>query len=500
MSTYVFTGKILTQNYKNKEESILISKDDKIIYVGNEKKLNFRKYELINLKEKLLLPAFIDSHIHFTAFLRDISNLDLKGVDNKKDLILKIKEHINKSKSKKIRAYSLDFSKFYDLDRYFLDSISEIPIMIMSSDYHTMLASSSLIKLSNIDSNFIEKYKTKLSFKDNQLSGYFFEDSYKKILDVFNEDDNIENLDIALKTLYKNGIVSIEEMAFSKKDFFFYDKYSLKNKLRVVRHFPENLLDYVSKNNIYEEKNWLKLGGLKVFYDGALSSKTALISKKYNDNNFGIRNKEKKYFEELFNKASKYNFGLLCHCIGDKACKEVIDIYSNIEKNSFFRIEHAQHLDNESIEKIEKLNIFLSMQAAHIESDIKNIKNIQGLDELSYRFKDISLKNILFALSSDSPIAKVNPFLGIYSALTHSSFSTHECLNQNQSLDIERILKAYTIDAAKLSSRDSEIGSLKEGKLADFIIIDDILNMSAKEILDAKVHTTFLNGKVVFEK
>ena len=515
MKYLFFNGKILTQNSNNKIAECLLVVDNKIVFVGSKKELGDLDFgaKKIDLKGKLLLPGFIDTHIHFHPYIKLSNYINLSFVKNIRELKTLLNK-INLKEKKYLKGYGLKISLFNKkkLNRLFLDRISnEIPIIFVSSDYHTYITNSKSIKLSKIDFKYIEKFKKKIGFleKNNisldNLDGYFYEDSYKIILDNFPESNSYINLDKIINNFHKLGIVSIEEMAFNRDDFIFYDKVSLKNKIRVIRNFPQELLD----NDLYKlDNNWLKTGGLKLFYDGSLGSKTALLSKKYQNNldYKGLRVNSKEEYLNYINiyikniKKYKKRGSIITHAIGDKAISEVVEIYSMLRKkyNGILRIEHYQHVDDIILDKTVKNNIFVSMQPTHLGADIDTIEEIGWIRDMSYRFNSIKNRDITIGFSSDAPVETINPFLSIYSAITHSSYINKKILNKDESISVENAIKSYTIDAAKLSNSEKIRGSLEVGKLADLIIIDDYKKYDNNFWLDAKSYLTMIDGKIVY--
>jgi predicted amidohydrolase YtcJ len=493
MKYLFFNGKILTQNKNYPIAEVVLVNKNKIEYVGNYKELsNIGDYKKIDLKGKLLLPGFIDTHIHFYEYIKRKNHIDLSNLVTLKELKTVLKNIDTKDKGS-IKCFGLNISLFdkKTLNRYFLDSIIEnIPLIIMSSDYHTLLSNSKMITI--VEEFYSRNQKGEQKVTSIQNNGYFYED-YRVVLNNFPEEESFKNIESTIEEFQKLGITTIEEMAFSSKDFNFYDKVSLNNKIRVVRNFPEELLDdmidkklkflrnnnKISGKNLYfedftinDDKSMFKLfGGLKLFYDGSLGSKTALLSKNYQDDieYKGIRIRDKNNFHKIVDKAIKNNISVITHAIGDKAIKEVVDIYCMIDKkyiskdkrrDYILRIEHVQHIDDETIKKIKDNNIYVTMQPTHLGRDIEIIDKIGWIKILSYRFNSFKKAGVIVGFSSDAPIETINPFLSIYSAITHSDYRVDKILNPQEAISIEEAIKSYSIDAAKLNDNQKNIGSI----------------------------------------
>ena len=147
------------------------------------------------------------------------------------------------------------------------------------------------------------------------------------------------------------------------------------------------------------------------------------------------------------------------------------------------------------------LKVKMVMQPVHIDQDISSAKKyLKGRENLLYRFNSLIKNNLYPAFSTDYPVAPLNPFLGIYSAVTHSGFnlSKNDILNKNESISLFDAIKAYT-NYSHSYSLFNNCGFLSEGFYSDFIVIDrDIFNInSIDEILKTKVLKTFFKGEEV---
>ena len=158
-------------------------------------------------------------------------------------------------------------------------------------------------------------------------------------------------------------------------------------------------------------------------------------------------------------------------------------------------------LDDETIRKAKGLNINFVMQPVHIDQDIKSANKYLGKrKKLLYRFKTLQKKGYSVSFSTDFPIAPLNPFYGIYSAVTHKGFNLNkEILNEKEKIDVFNAVKNYTYFSHKHSLFDNS-GMLTEGFYADFIVINkDIFNLKKDEdLLETKILSTYFEGEKVY--
>ncbi len=197
------------------------------------------------------------------------------------------------------------------------------------------------------------------------------------------------------------------------------------------------------------------------------------------------------------------------HAIGDRANATILDNFAKAEltngvRDRRFRIEHAQHLRQEDIKRFGSMKVVASMQPFHIIDDGRwawkrlDEKRLKG----TYAFRSLLDSGAVLAFGSDSPVAPLNPLLGIYAAVTRRTLDDK---NPNgwipeQKISVEETVRAFTWGSAYAEFQENVKGTLEVGKLADFVIIsDDIFTIDPVKIKDAKVLVTVVGGRVVYE-
>jgi len=239
-----------------------------------------------------------------------------------------------------------------------------------------------------------------------------------------------------------------------------------------------------------------------------LGSRGACLLQPYNDRagHSGFLLHSITYMQEQAQLVNEKGFQLNTHCIGDSACRTVLNIYGKVlgnDNDRRWRIEHAQHVDPADFQLFGKYNIIPSMQPTHATSDMYWVEERLGKKRLSgaYALKALMEENKMIALGSDFPIESINPVLGFYAAVTRkdlNNFPDQGFETQNK-LSREQALRGMTIWAAYANFEEQEKGSLEKGKVADFVILDnDIMKMEEKQIPHVKVISTYLNGEKVY--
>ena len=255
----------------------------------------------------------------------------------------------------------------------------------------------------------------------------------------------------------------------------------------------------------------LRVGCLKGYADGSLGSTTAWLFEPYLDDpkTNGLAGEDIPRTAELVLGADKAGLQINIHAIGDKANATILDIFertvtANGPRDRRFRIEHAQHLRQQDIARFGTQKVVASMQPFHIIDDGRwawkrlDEKRLKG----TYAFRTLLDSGAVLAFGSDSPVAPINPLLGVYAAVTRRTLDDK---NPNgwipeQKITVDEAVRAFTSGSAYAEFQEQWKGTLEQGKLGDLVILsDDIFAIDATKIGGVKVLTTVVDGKVVYE-
>lgn len=450
----------------------IITKDN-IIIATNPKLEDYLITEVVDLKGTYVYPGFKDSHLHLIGYGRRLNRLNLNLSLDRNLIINTLTNHINNNDGLLVEGY-------YNigLTKDDLDLISNYKVIILRhNDYHSFTLNSYALNLLKIrNSNGIitdekitskvlplwqnESRKTLVKYTNdaiNKLHTYGITEVHSDCLSYFNSYD--ETLSILKEVSYNNPI--------RIKTLIHYDIYS----------------EYLKSFN---GSKYVKDIQVKMFYDGTISSKTALLKDNYKDTNHnGSRNESVKSFENKIKFIRSNNHAVAIHTIGDLALEEVIEIltmYPNTSKLKD-RIVHASLANNDLISKLAKLDIALDIQPLFINTDKKLINNNINHDVLAYPFKEYSTNNIVLNSSSDAPVEDPNPLLALY------------YLDDLVRLDA---LKAYTVNPSKTIGNNN--GIIDIGKNVDLTIFTkDLTKITKEELLTTKVYLTVVDGVIVYK-
>lgn len=256
----------------------------------------------------------------------------------------------------------------------------------------------------------------------------------------------------------------------------------------------------------------LTIRSFKLFADGALGSRGAALLEPYSDapQTKGVVTTSPTGIYELTHRSLEKGFQVATHAIGDAANRMTLDAYARALKesprirDSRLRVEHAQVLARADIPRFAQLGVIPSMQPTHCTSDMPWAEKRVGPQRITgaYAWRSLLSTGVHLPLSSDFPGETLNPFYGIFAALTRQDPSGNPANGwyPDQRLTLTEALRGYTIEAAYSEFEEQAKGSIERGKLADLTIIErDITRLKPQEILSIRVLKTFVGGKMVYD-
>ena len=270
----------------------------------------------------------------------------------------------------------------------------------------------------------------------------------------------------------------------------------------------ENIKQFILKGPYKNSR--LLINSVKMYADGSLGSRTALLKQAYSDmpGNHGIQVVSADSLRKVCKLCLDCGYQLNTHAIGDSANNMVLSIYSEYLKktnNLRWRIEHCQVVDPADLHKFRDYSVIPSVQATHATSDMGWAKERLGIERIkgAYAYKDLLKQNGWLANGTDFPIENISPLLTFYASVARKDIEGNPAggFQPENSLSREEALRSVTIWAAKADFWEHEIGSIEAGKNADFVILDrDIMLVDESEIPKTNVLSTFLAGIQVYNR
>jgi hypothetical protein len=250
----------------------------------------------------------------------------------------------------------------------------------------------------------------------------------------------------------------------------------------------------------------LRTGMLKGFMDGSLGSRTAALLTPYADDpkNSGITRFTQDNLDQMTKERAAAGFQIGFHAIGDRGIEMALTAfqYAGTHPELRFRIEHDQIVQPSQIARYKQLGVIASVQPSHLLTDMRWVEDRVGKERAStsYPWKSYLDAGVHIAFGTDFPVEFINPFRGIYSAVTRKNEAGTQEFYPKEKLTIDQAIAAYTTGSAYAQFAEKEKGTLAPGMLADFVVLDrDITKIPPADILKTKVLRTVVGGKTVYE-
>jgi predicted amidohydrolase YtcJ len=496
----------------------------RIIDVGLKNRLislNRHGFKTVNLKGKTVLPGFIDSHLHLLSTGFDLLNVNLSGINSLDKALAKIENAAKKlSEGQWLIGRGWDKNLWGNEfpDKASLDTVCpNNPVRLFSKDGHAVWVNSYTLQLCDVDESTPDPDGGRiLRMADGSPSGILFESAIdivtRKIPDT-TTDYKLKAVRKAVKYFNSLGITGVADCDWDANRLRLFNNAREKGffSLRTFMMLSPDDIDSAAQlglNTGYGD-NFITIGALKLYMDGALGSQTAWMHEPYEDNpnNFGVPTMNEDDLEMYFEKTHLKGISLAVHAIGDKANTMLLDFFGKkyaVSKKLGLkhRIEHAQIVRNEDIPKFKKYDIAASVQPVHAISDRDMAERYWGnRSRWAYPFATMIKRGTRIAFGSDCPIEDPNPLLGIYGAIARKrpgdkrdSWYGQECISVKDSV------KAYTEGAAEICSWQGRRGRIVPGADADFVVLsDDPFKVKTDRIPDIKVLATIVDGEIVYQ-
>ncbi|KAK8575714.1 hypothetical protein V6N13_033028 [Hibiscus sabdariffa] len=504
-------------------------RDGRILRLGNYSALQdlsgYGTKEL-NLEGKVVVPGFIDSHVHLISAGLQMARVQL-GVNQKDEVVRRVKEAALNAKrgswilgggwNNDLWGGELPVASWID------EVTADNPVWLTRMDGHMGLANSVALKLAGVTNLSKDPNGgTIMRTADGEPTGLLIDAATELILSWIPEvsvDERREAMVRASSFALTRGVTTVVDFGryfpgapveHSWQDFsdvYQWADASGKMKIRVCLFFPmetwSRLYGVINRAG-RALSNWIYFGGVKAFADGSLGSNSALFHEPYFDDphNFGLQVVESESLLNMTMASDMSGLQVAIHAIGDRANDLILDMYESVvskngKRDRRFRIEHAQHLAPGTAARFGQQGIVASVQPDHLLDDADAAIRKLGVDRAqkgSYLFRSLLSSNALLALGSDWPVTSAYPLRAIRTAMKRIPPGWENAWIPSECLSLNDALIAHTISAARACFLEDEIGSLSTGKLADFVILStDSWDKFATEG-SASVSATYVGG------
>ena len=513
----LYNGKIYTQEQKFPLVSAIVIQGNKIVEIGKDaiaKKYPPAQFRKINLKGRTALPAFCDCHTHFLGYVETLARLDLGPAKTFSKALNLIEKFVkNKKPSEWVLGYNWDANSWKDSpqpDKKALDQISTLhPMAFSARDGHQLWVNSLALKMAGFDESTAEIPGGQIGryLNSNEPSGILKDKARKPVEELIPDEFDPGQVKKAFHNLHRKGITAIHNMENGKSLSFFQEleaqgKLSLRVWQTIAKDNLEDAIRAGLRTGFGSDK--LKIGGIKLFADGALGSRTALMFEPYENepDNFGLETLTLEELKDLVKRSSQAEISAVIHAIGDQAnyrALQAIKISGNNDKLRH-RIEHCQIVRPQDLDLFAEHKVIASFQPIHCPNDYgMAVKHWCNRNLNAYPIGSLWKKGVKICFGSDFPLYDFDPILGIYAAVNRTlPGSEIPAWNPVQKISVAQAILAYTRNAAHAAGTEKELGALAPGKLADLVILsEDIYCCKPDRIDQVKVTSTIFDGQPV---
>lgn len=537
MDTIFYNGIIRTQDRAYPVCAAMAIKDGIIMRLGTDQEilpLAGAQTRVVDLAGKLMLPGFIDTHLHMLNYVEFLEQVNLSGARSLRQVRELCAERVPQAAEKGKWLGGVSFNQdYWDVPvmptRKDLDEIStEVPIVIRRACYNMSVVNTKGMEMLGILGERQESTEMLLGFYEdgtpNGIIRQHSQDILSKAVTIPPLEDIKEMILKASGLMARQGITSVHT-----EDFL---NYAVDSSELVSRAFKELAAEDKLPIRIYQQcafrtKEQLeaflaagnqpgasfgkyKIGPLKVFEDGALGARTARLKNGYlNDpGKKGILIHPEEELYGLFAAAHKNGMQIATHCIGDEALELTMDTYERV-MNDYPRsdprhgIIHCQLMTRELQERFRQLNIVGYVQPVFIESDMNIVDDCAGsqLAKQSYNWRAFMDMGVHICGSSDCPVEAFDILPNICYCVTRAKKDGSRSWYPENGITVDEAVRIFTLEGAYASFEESVKGSITVGKYADLVVVDrDIYETAPAEIQRAEVLMTVVDGKFIYEK
>jgi len=517
---------------------------DRIVAVGADAEVRQwigPETEVIDLDAAMVVPGFIDNHVHFSSAARLLLGVNLLEVDDETSLVAAVRAADARMPA---GAWLVggDWSAYqqwpqgaerprdgdiqlFEPHRDMVDDLtSGRPMLLSRFDRQAWFANGAALAAAGIGDDVTDPPGGSFGRDERgRLTGMLWGTAATAVRAAMPEPTHAQRVaetHAALQRIRENGVTTVHDISPSYQ-LRIYQELLARNELTVRVHYRPMITDYKRLADVGVMSGfgdaWIKLGAVKGHIDGIMGNSSALFREPYDhqpDSRGRLRDVmfPEGNLQRLMNEADAAGLQITVHAIGDAANEMLLDMVEemvevNGERDRRFRVVHAQVLHPRDIPRFNELDLIAEVQPFHAIDDMRWMEQrIGDRAQGAYNFKSLLDSGATLSFGSDWPGTNaawypISPVLGVYAAVTRKTVNgTPEGgWFPEQRIGVEDALRAYTVNNAFAGFEEHDKGTLEVGKLADITVLDrDLFSIPADEIKEAKVLYTIVNGRIVF--
>ena len=507
----------------------IVVRDGRIVALGSNEEILKMKHaqdEVVDLGGHFVMPGFNDAHVHLAAGGLELLELNLAGVKSLSEMEQRIAEY---SRTTPGREWLIGRGWDHTLwpgeklpTRQDIDAVTGVhPAIFTRVDGHIAVANTAALKAAGIFAKVADPHGGEIDRDSSGDATGIVRETAKDLVLAKVPKPSLATrrhaIELALADAARWGITSLQDYS-DWEDFLIYEELEKQGKLtvRVSEWLPFNeplpLLDSHRAHHS-EDDPMLHTAMLKGFMDGSLGSGTAALNAPYSDDagNKGLPQYEQGTLNKMAVERSVAGFQLGFHAIGDAAVQMALDAFAEVDRDARenhrerdfrFRIEHDQVIDAKQFDQFRSLGVIASVQPCHLLTDMNWVVERIGPQraKTSYPWASFLKHGVTLAFGTDYPVEPINPFRGVYAAVTRKNEAGTKEFFPEQKVTLKQAITAYTTGSAYAQFAEKDKGTLATGMLADFVVLDrDITKVPPAAILKTKVLRTVVGGKTVYE-
>ncbi len=531
----LINGKVLTMDNRSSVVEALAVLDGKILATGSNasvKAIASPQTRVLDLAGKTVVPGLIDTHAHFKA----AGLSEYVVIMNRAKTVVEALDAIKAFAARKKPGEWVVGSGWHPpsqlaekryLTKQEIDGVAPNNPVYLRTVGHFSMANSLALQKAGVDKSTPDPSGGSFE-KDasGELTGLLVETAIERVeksVPPWSEEDEVRQYKIAQGVLNSFGITSVVEGATEPRDIRTLQKIAVSGEasLRAGLMFrPEPPADMAAWEAVISGNgassgfgdDWLKFAGIKIFYDGGMTLKTALMREVYpdsHDNYRGIAQQTPERLKQMVSICNRYNWRVGVHAVGDLGIDHVLDAFEAADKEKSIRdrrfvIIHASLIRPEQMERAQKLgvridfqNVFMWDKAATVERFLGRAVADRAVPTKTL-IEKMGLENL--GAGTDFPVNPVNPLLNMYVMVARKDINGKP-YGASEAINREQALRLYTSAAARYTFDEGRKGTLEPGKLADLVVLSaDYLTVPEDQIKDIKADVTIVGGKVVFQR
>jgi predicted amidohydrolase YtcJ len=497
---------------------------DRIVAVGGDelRTLATKNTQIDDLQGATVIPGLIDAHVHWELTSRALRDVDLFAVPSKQEALDRIAKAVATNKSGWIlgRGWAQAmweggaFPTAADLDAI----TGNIPTYLAARSGHGAWVNTAAMKIAGItDSTPDPKGGVIQRDANGKATGILLEDAIKLVSALVPDPTSADLADMmedAQKLAWQQGLTGLHDFdnptAFEAMQILHEQgRLGLRIVKQINAPFIHHAYDLRIRSGFGDD--WLRIGGLKIFSDGALGTRTALMIAPYEGEpeNYGVVVTDAEEMVGLVSEASRRGLASTIHAIGDKAVHDVLNVFETVRgeeqqrgihpSERRHRIEHVQVIHPDDVGRLAALDIIASMQPIHGTADYQMADQYWGArSAYSYNPRLQLDAGAILAFGSDAPVEPFDPLKGIHAAVTRrreDGSPGPEGWYPAAKLTMEETLHGFTQGAAYAGGMEDRQGRIAPGYFADVVALDrDLFTISPDDILKTRVLGTMVGG------